>query len=332
MSWTRTCDAGTFSGSRCLYRRGWHGRLHGETQTAVVRSGSLRRSIPAFDGISISSSRLTRRALNGRLQAFGSVETWDDNPRATLSDASWASIGVKQPGYEPVELPAWMSAYASAMERMAGVLKTHDRRWWKLQVRRLNAEVDDHWSDQLGGWFDRRAGQLIDVRTPIMWWPAALGTTKHPARARRVVQEHALNPFEFAGFTPTPSVAVTSPFAARAQALDPDLMGRFSPYSRNIDGTLYDWAEHGAYWQGQSWLILAYGTLLAMARTGHIGPAESERRRLLEVAASHGGIYEAYDAMTGDPGLGPIGGLPAAFGCGWSAAVVAAAAHRRYQP
>ncbi len=242
---------------------------------------------------------------DGRIQVAGAAETCDDSPRASLSDPPWTQIATPQPQYEPIEYPVWLSAYATALAEMAARLhRAGDVGYWNSQAGQMTAQADGHWSDQVDGWMDRRAGQLEDVVTPLMWWPAAFGTTRHPAWSRRVLTQHALNPAEFGRYTPVPLVAVDSPF--------------------------YNQATHGSYCQGEAWLLFAYGTLMALARNGEQHAADRLRARMIATANRDGGIYESYDAITGQPGYAPGLQLPTAFGYGHSAMAIVEAVRRRY--
>lgn len=247
----------------------------------------------------------THTGTDDRLQAYGAAETCDDSPRASLSDPPWTQIGVKQPEYEPIEYPVWLSVYATALAQMASKLgHTGQALQWQRDARAMDQQADEHWDPGVGGWLDRRAGVLVDVRTPLMWWPAALGTTLRPAWGREVLDRHALNPGEFWGYTPVPLVAVNSPY--------------------------YNWATHGSYCQGESWLLFAYGTLMALDRAGDRSAAERLRLRMIATADRYGGIYEDYDALTGQAGYAPGLQLPTAFDYGHSASAIVEAIRRRY--
>jgi hypothetical protein len=270
------------------------------------RARALRFVRVAYGGLSRFYRYIiaTHTGSDGRLQAYGAAETCDDSPRASLSDPPWTEIGAKQPEYEPIEYPVWMSAYATALGRMATELRRRsEAARWRADARAMTIQADGHWSAQVDGWLDRRAGVLVDVRTPLMWWPAALGTTLHPQWSREVLRRHALNPAEFARYTPVPLVAVNSRY--------------------------YNHATHGSYCQGASWLLFAYGTLMALERAGFHAAADQLRARMITTAMRYGGIYENYDAMTGEPGYAPGLKLPIAFNYGHSATAIIEAIRRR---
>jgi hypothetical protein len=230
---------------------------------------------------------------DGRLQAYGAAETCDDSPRASLSDPPWTQIGVKQPEYEPIEYPVWLSAYATSLAQMAADLGfSGQASQWRRDARSMDQQADEHWDP------------AVDVRTPLMWWPAALGATLRPAWSRRVLALHALNQAEFWRYTPVPLVAVNSPY--------------------------YNRATHGSYCQGESWLLFAYGTLMALYRAGDRSAADTLRSRMIATADRYGGIYEDYDAFTGQAGYAPGLQMPTAFNYGHSATAIVEAIRRRY--
>jgi hypothetical protein len=234
---------------------------------------------------------------DGQLEAYGPAETWDDNPRATGADQPTSAIGTHVPDYEPVELQVWAALYADRLARFARVLG-RPAAAWRIAARRIAAATDaTHWDPAVSGWLDRVGGRPVDVRTPIIWWPAFAGTTRHAAWAKAALRAHLLNPREFWTRAPVPSVALDSP--------------------------LYDHAERGFYWQGQSWLVLAYGSLVALHRYGFDYEAAELRRRWLALVGGKGGLYETYDAKSGEVGFGSAWSgtyQPAAFAYGWSAA------------
>jgi hypothetical protein len=234
---------------------------------------------------------------DGQLEAYGPAETWDDNPRPTGANQPTSAIGLHVPDYEPVELQVWAALYAQRLADLAQVLGRRAAPW-RRDAARISAATDAvHWDPAVRGWLDRVGGHLVDVRTPIMWWPAFAATTPHAAWAKAALRAHLLNPREFWTRAPVPSVALDSP--------------------------LYDRAEHGFYWQGQSWLVLAYGSLVALHRYGLDDAAAELRRRWLAVVGGKGGLYETYDATTGEVGFGSAWSgsyQPAAFAYGWSAA------------
>ncbi len=102
-----------------------------------------------------------------------------------------------------------------------------------------------------------------------------------------------LNPEEFFGEYPVPTVAYNSEF--------------------------YD--EDGFYWRGQIWLITAYIAYDTLKKHGYEEEALELKHRLLDMMKDKGGIYENYDALDGSIGLGDTG-KSSCFQFGWSSSFV----------
>ena len=74
-------------------------------------------------------------------------------------------------------------------------------------------------------------------------------------------------------------------------------------------------------------------SLVALARTGHAAEAQTLLERLVSMIAKNGGIFETYDALTGEIGWGALGGAgmeQSAFQFGWSSALLSEALLGRY--
>jgi hypothetical protein len=80
--------------------------------------------------------------------------------------------------------------------------------------------------------------------------------------------------------------------------------------------------------------VPAYAALVALSRTGHAGDARVLLDRMVAMMAkAGGGIFENYDALTGEIGWGALGGAgvePSAFQFGWSSALLCQALLGRY--
>lgn len=235
---------------------------------------------------------------------------WDDTPRYSGFDHDEMASFVLPTAVEPVDLASWLAMYAGSMARIADRLdRPAAAREWRAEARGMVRRIESAlWDPARGGWMDRRAGQVMDVRTPAMWWPVFAGAYDHPQRAERVVTRHLLDPEAFFGRYPIPSVAYDDP--------------------------LYDAEQGGYYWQGQIWWVPAYASLVALHRTGHEAKARVLLDRLVDMMAGDGGIYENYDALTGEVGWGATGGPgvePSAFQFGWSSALLVEALLGRYR-
>jgi hypothetical protein len=73
---------------------------------------------------------------------------------------------------------------------------------------------------------------------------------------------------------------------------------------------------------------------VALSRTGHGDDARILLDRVIAMMSHAGGIFETYDALTGEVGWGALGGPgvdPSAFQFGWSSALIAQALLGRYE-
>lgn len=237
---------------------------------------------------------------------------WDDTPRYTGRDHEEAEAFLPTLPVEPVELASWLALYAGSMARISERLgRPAEAGRWCDEAQAMAARIESAmWDERRGAWMDRIAFGLgvVDVRTPAMWWPAFADAVTVRSHATRAVERHLLDPRAFFGRYPIPTVAYDDP--------------------------LYDHAQDGYYWQGQIWLVPAYASLVALARTGHPGDARVLLERLIAMMGRTGGIFEAYDALTGEVGWGATGGAgvePSAFQFGWSSALISQALLGRYQ-
>lgn len=163
------------------------------------------------------------------------------------------------------------------------------------------------WCEEEQAWLDRRPdGAFVRELTPVIWWPAFVGATRNIDRIKAVIENHMLNEKEFWGQHGIPSVAFSS--------------------------SAYNHRQDGYYWRGQIWLINTYSALEVLFRYGYTEEAEELRTRILTTMAGAGGIYETYNALTGERGWSSRGpGDPAAFQFGMSSAWAMQILLSRYQ-
>jgi len=247
---------------------------------------------------------LDRDGLSGYL--FSLESGWDDTPRfvqglsALLRRVPAAGNilagGMPLINYDAVDLNCWLYRYYEDMAFWADELGYGSDVWLGKAEAIAQRIEEEMWSEEDGCWFDLRGGDLVRVETPAIWFPAFLGVTKNETRIRRVIEEHMLDPQKFFGRYPIPSVAYDSPY--------------------------YDQERDGFYWQGQIWLITLYSAVKTLDNAGYESQREELVRRAMEMMSGKGGIYETYNALTGDVGWGSGSvGNPSCFQFGWSSAV-----------
>jgi len=228
---------------------------------------------------------------------------WDDTPRF-LGVREGITIGTRITSIDTIDLNSWLHFYLTKMAGWAKILgKDKENKRWELGAERLKKSIDRYmWSEADGCWFDIRRvdgrHEKVKVLTPAVWFPAWLNATDDKAKVKRVIEEHLLNPEEFFGKYPIPSVAYNSPF--------------------------YDKREKGCYWQGQIWLVTAYSAYDTLKKHGYKKEALDLKRRLLSMMSTpeKGGIHENYNALTGEVGCTGHAGKPALSQFGWSSTFV----------
>jgi hypothetical protein len=161
------------------------------------------------------------------------------------------------------------------------------------------------WSERDGAWLDKGRGGFRRVLTPAIWFPAFLGVSRDEGRIQAAIERHLLNPKEFFGDYPIPTVAYNDP-------------------NYNQEG-------EGMYWRGQVWIVTAYSALETLFRYGYEKEADELKRRLLAMLSDKGGVFENYNALTGEVGHTFSFGFPAVHQFGWSAALGQAILLDRHQ-
>jgi hypothetical protein len=237
---------------------------------------------------------------------------WDDTPRYVENEN--VPVGkVAATPQDSVDLNAWLVQYAEAMAWAAQVLgkgKAEAAAWQDRADARARLIDERMWNGERGAWEDLRPNatggyDFVDVLTPTIWWPAFVGSSRDPAKIQRVIESHLLNPSEFFGTYPIPSVAYNDPY--------------------------YDNATDGAYWRGQIWAVPLYAALQTLAIYGYEQQATVLLDRIVAMMAGKGGPYEDYDAKTGTVGWNGGPPLPSVHLLGMSTALVVAILTSRYE-
>jgi hypothetical protein len=248
---------------------------------------------------------------------------WDNSPRMDYVDPIvflpyQGSLGeilaAKSKPLDAVDCNAWIYLYDQAMAGWSEEL--HDEtgaRRWRAKAAELSRKIDEIlWDEKLGCWTDayRTRGDPQhthwEVLTPAIWFPAFAGASHNLARIRRVIEDHILNPKEFFGQYPMPTVAYDDP--------------------------RFDLTKPG--WKGYIWLVTLYPALPTLFRYGYEDEARELARRTLEMIASQDGmkgIWETYDPLTGKYKNQYSNGDYCSFQFGWSAAFTMEILLERYQ-
>ncbi len=183
----------------------------------------------------------------------------------------------------PIDLNCYAVMMYRALFEMAQILKNGDGAVWQQKEQALSAMIErNFWDESLQAYTDITIEdrESTGVLSPASFMPLYIGIAPRERAAHMAAL--ASDPTRFYPLMPTVSYD------------DPGFDAR-------------------DYWRGPTWLNTAYFALKGLKEYGYCGLAEDMKERLLDmVAAEKRGIYEYYDARTGE-GLG-------AHDFGWSAA------------
>jgi hypothetical protein len=248
---------------------------------------------------------------NGLMEYTSAIESgWDDTPRYTWFNLPTSNLGgfIPKPGIDSVELNTWLHTYMETLADLSQELQdANGVQVWRRKAQGLAQRIElNLWSEKDRAWMDRtRDEKFVRTLTPAVWFPAFLGVSHDEERIRAVIEEHLLNPEEFFGAYPIPTVAYNDP--------------------------AYNQEGEGMYWRGQIWIITAYSGLETLFRYGYEKEAKELKQRLIGMLAGKGGVFENYSAQTGEVGHTFSFGLPAVYQFGWTAALAQAILLDRHQ-
>ncbi|MEJ2008213.1 MAG: trehalase family glycosidase [Acidobacteriota bacterium] len=214
----------------------------------------------------------TRRAPDGFFLWFNGVESGVDNNPAVVDRPADVTEGV--------DLQCYIYREYVAMSLLAAKLGyTKDTAGYKARADALRAKIrDDMWSGTEGTFLniDARTGRKIHILTWTDFVPLWAGIATR-AQARRMINEHILNPKEF-----------WAPYGIRT----------LSP-----DESLYD--PHRGYWRGPVWVISNYLIMHGLMNYGYTKEAQQVAGRtqelLLRDLEKTGGMNECYNPEQGTP-------------------------------
>jgi putative isomerase len=189
----------------------------------------------------------------------------------------------------PVEAPdlnTYLCLQMDALAVMAGTLgMDSEAGMWKRRAQAITRRmIEDMWDEKAGLFQALRDEQPIPVVTPFNLYPLWTGRLPEPIQERLI--GHLTDPTEFWGEHILPTVARNDPH------YDPQTM-----------------------WRGPIWVNINYFFIEALQKAGKAGLARELRDKTLNLIMSHPGIFEYYNAETGEPPS------RAASIFGWTAAV-----------
>ncbi len=252
----------------------------------------------------------SRKLKNGFFSYLNGLESGlDDSPRFyPPSFLPSFIIGLVPRFFSAIDLNCWIYQSYKNISYLCfqdGRLEQADA--YRALSTNLKNRIDEElWSEKHKAWLDRRNGKFIEVITPTVWWPAFVGATSDLNKVQSVIENYLLNPGKFWGRHGIPSVA--------------------------FDDKAYNSRKDGYYWRGQIWMINNYSALEVLYRFGYTKEALELHGRILKTMHASPGLYETYNAQTGDIGWSSRGpGDPAVMQFGMSSAWATQMLCCRYQ-
>ena len=189
----------------------------------------------------------------------------------------------------PVESPdlnTYLCVQMGSLAMMAEMLgmDAEGAMWRRRAAAIVRRMIEDYWDKEAGLFRALHNNHPIPVATPFNLYPLWTGQLPEAIRARLIA--HLMDPNEFWGEYVIPSVARNDPH------YDPETM-----------------------WRGPIWANINYIFIEALRQVGEHALARTLLEKTLDLVMSQPGIYEYYNAETGEPPSTAIGAF------GWTAAV-----------
>ncbi|HUA38564.1 MAG TPA: trehalase family glycosidase [Candidatus Sulfopaludibacter sp.] len=222
-------------------------------------------------------------------------DNWDDNPRYDLIFKeikyepgwnSWWNDLTRCCRENKLDDPAPSSQLgygAVVLRRLALILgKDAEAAAWAHQIQRHRQAIDSLWDGQKGYWIvTYRGTQRDDVLTSSIIYPIFCDLCRDPAKIKRVIEQHILNPKEFNGLFPVPTVAYDDP---RYYHQKPPFQDR-----------------PGGLWRGNIWMPETWIIVKGLFKYGYEEEAKSMAARLLNMMANQSGSVGPYYQFAHSP-------------------------------
>jgi len=220
---------------------------------------------------------------------------WDDNPRYDLIFKevkyvpgwnSWWNDLTRDCRENKLDDPAPSSQLgygAVVLKRLALDLgQPAEVAGWERQIQRHQQAIDSLWDDQKGYWIVTYRGTLRDdVLTSSIIYPIFCDLCRDPAKIKRVIEGHILNPKEFDGPFPIPTVAYD----------DPRYYHQKPPFEN----------EAGGLWRGNIWMPETWIVAKGLFKYGYEDDARSIVGRLLKMMSTQSASVGAYQQFAFSP-------------------------------
>ena len=220
---------------------------------------------------------------------------WDDNPRYDLVFKeikyvpgwnSWWNDLTRCCRENKLDDPAPSSQLgygAVVLHRLAlAAGKDVEAANWARQIQRHQRAIDTLWDGQKGYWIVTYRGKLRDdVLTSSIIYPIFCDLCRDPAKIKRVIEGHILNPKEFNGPYPIPTVAYD----------DPRYYHQKPPFQN----------EMGGLWRGNIWMPETWIIVKGLFKYGYEDEAKSMVTRLLDMMSNQSASVGDYQQFAHSP-------------------------------
>jgi len=155
---------------------------------------------------------------------------------------------------------------AVVLGRLAKILgRDEDAAYWAQQYQSHCRAIDSLWDEQRGYWVVTYRDSLKDdVLTSSVLYPVFTDLCRDPAKIKRVIEQHILNPEEFNGHFPIPTVACD----------DPRYYHDKPPFQDKSPAGL---------WRGNLWMPEAWVIVKGLYKYGYEAEANDMVGRLIEM-------------------------------------------------
>lgn len=210
----------------------------------------------------------------GLVQYYNAGQIADDSPRfdpvyGRPQGNEWIF------GLESPDMNAFIINDLKCLAAIARELDlSDDAKEWEAQAERIGQLiVDTMYFPDDAMFYDVKVGTsepYTRVKTPNMFLPLWAGVPLPQAEVKRIIEQHMLNPVEFFGEKPFPSVSYDDP------AYDPN-----------------------GYWRGRIWPHFVYWIIQTLWQQGYHAEAEQTADRILELFQSSPWLHENYNSASG---------------------------------
>lgn len=219
---------------------------------------------------------------------------WDDYSAFTdLSGCGWV------PPVASVSLNSFLYQDARLMKELSLLQgKTLDTNYFEQRMASLTEKLFEicYLPEERRFWdYNHHTGRHARVKTFYMFWPLVCGMPVPEDTARDLIENVLLDPKQFFGTIPFPSVAYDEP--------------TFNP---------------AGYWRGKAWPHISYWLLQMLCRYGYEKQADEAARRIIAWYSAREGFMEN---LTTDPAVVNPNGYP---DYNWGCAAFSLIANRSY--